>query len=278
MPVSIQAENLCYAYDGVRVLNNLSFTVRRGEFFIVIGPNGSGKTTLMRIIAGLLKADQGALAVQGQPIHQYKRKDLARRIAFVPQQIPTDFPFIVSDVVLFGRTPHMGMFGLESKEDIAFARQAMAFTEVLHLSGRRIDQLSGGECQRVFIARAVCQHPDIIVLDEPTASLDIAHQLRIMDMMEKMREEKNITVIMVSHDVNLAAMYADTLMLLHRGEIVKHGPPADVLTYETLEPVYGCTLLVDDNPLGDYPRVTPVPGRYLKKAEGWIERCPAQNL
>ncbi|MDO9263911.1 MAG: ABC transporter ATP-binding protein [Desulfosalsimonadaceae bacterium] len=264
--MSIQAEKLYYAYDGSRVLNNLSFTVRRGEFFIVIGPNGSGKTTLMRIIAGLLKPDQGTLAVQGQPIHQYKRKDLAQRIAFVPQQIPTDFPFIVSDVVLFGRAPHMGMFGLESGEDLAFADQAMAFTEVGHLAGRRIDQLSGGECQRVFIARAVCQNPDIIVLDEPTASLDIAHQLRIMDMMEKMREEKNVTVIMVSHDVNLAAMYADTLMLLNRGEIVKHGSPADVLTYETLESVYGCTLLVDDNPLGDYPRVTPVPGRYLK---GW---------
>jgi len=268
MPASIHAENLYYAYDGFRVLTNLSFTVHRGEFFIVIGPNGSGKTTLMRIIAGLLKPDQGNLTVQGQPIYKYKRKDLARRIAFVPQQIPTDFPFIVSDVVLFGRAPHMGTFGLESHEDIAIADQAMVFTEVAHLARRRLDQLSGGECQRVFIARAVCQHPDIIVLDEPTASLDIAHQLRIMDMMEKMREEKNVTVIMVSHDVNLAAMYADTLMLLNRGEIVKNGPPREVLTYETLESVYGCTLLVDENPLGDYPRVTPVPGRYLKKAEG----------
>ncbi len=264
MSVSIQAENLYYAYDGAPVLNHISFTIRRGEFFIVIGPNGSGKTTLMRIIAGLLKPEQGEISIQGRPLHGYKRKELARRIAFVPQRIPTDFPFTVSDVVLFGRTPHMGMFGLESREDIAFAQHAMAFTEVAHLAGRRIDQLSGGECQRVFIARAVCQNPDIIVLDEPTASLDIAHQLRIMDMMEKMKRGKNVTVLMVSHDVNLAAMYADTLMLLNRGEIVKHGPPGAVLTYETLESVYGCALLVDDNPLGDYPRVTPVPGRYLK--------------
>jgi len=268
MPASIHAENVSYAYDGSPVLDHLSFSIDEGAFFIVIGPNGSGKTTLMRILAGLLKPHQGTLAVQGRPIDAYRRRELARRVAFVPQQIPNDFPFIVSDVVLFGRTPHMGTFGLESREDIGFARQAMAFTEVEHLAGRRLDQLSGGECQRVFIARAVCQNPDIIVLDEPTASLDIAHQLRIMDMMEKMRKEKNVTVVMVSHDVNLAAMYADTLMLLNRGKIVKHGPPAEVLTYETLESVYGCTLLVDDNPLGDYPRVTPVPGRYLKKVEG----------
>ncbi|RJP86506.1 MAG: ABC transporter ATP-binding protein [Desulfobacteraceae bacterium] len=265
MSVSVHAEKLSYAYDGLQVLNHVSFTVRRGEFFIVIGPNGSGKTTLMRIIAGLLHPDKGDLSINEQPIHKYKRKSLARQIAFVPQQMPTDFPFIVSDVVLFGRAPHMGTFGLESRGDVAFADQAMAFTEVGHLAKRRIDQLSGGECQRVFIARAICQNPDIIVLDEPTASLDIAHQLRIMDMMEKMKREKNATVIMVSHDVNLAAMYADTLLLLNRGEIVKHGHPGEVLTYETLESVYGCTLLVDENPLGRFPRVTPVPGRYLKE-------------
>lgn len=263
--VAVCAEHLRYAYDGRVVLDDLSFSVRQGEFFIVIGPNGSGKTTLMRLIAGLLRPHQGRLLVDGRPAHKYRRRALARKIAFVPQQTPSDFPFKVADVVLFGRAPHMGAFGLAGAEDLVLAEQAMVFTEVGHLAGRRMDQLSGGECQRVFIARAVCQNPDIIVLDEPTASLDIAHQLRIMDMMEKMKQEKNATVIMVSHDVNLAAMYADTLLLLKRGVAFRHGPPGQVLTYDTLESVYGCTLLVDDNPLGDYPRVTPVPGRYLTK-------------
>jgi iron complex transport system ATP-binding protein len=261
---SVCAKNLSYAYDGATVLNNLSFTVNSGEFFIVIGPNGSGKTTLMKMIAGLIKIQDGTIEIKGRPVKKYKRKILAQKIAFVPQQIPMDFPFVVEDVVLFGRSPHLGTFGLTSSEDVSLAKQAMAFTEISHLARRRLNQLSGGECQRTFIARAICQAPDIIVLDEPTASLDIAHQLRIMDMMEKMKQEKNITVIMVSHDVNLAAMYADTLMLINKGQQVRVGPPSAVLTYETLESVYGCTLLVDENPLDKLPRVTPVPGRYIK--------------
>ncbi len=264
METSICAKNLSYAYDGATVLSNLSFTVNNGEFFIVIGPNGSGKTTLMKMIAGLIKLQSGELEIKGQSVKKYKRKILARKIAFVPQQIPTDFPFVVENVVLFGRSPHLGTFGLESVADINLAQQAMDFTEVSHLARRRLNQLSGGECQRVFIARAICQAPDIIVRDEPTASLDIAHQLRIMDMMEKMKQEKSITVIMVSHDVNLAAMYADTLMLINKGRQVRVGPPGEVLTYKTLESVYGCPLLVDENQLDKLPRVTPVPGRYIK--------------
>jgi iron complex transport system ATP-binding protein len=264
MEISVEAKNLFYSYGGTLVLDDLSFAVSRGELFIVIGPNGSGKTTLMKIIAGLLKSEKGILEIKGRAIGSYKHKTLARQIAFVPQQVPTDFPFIVSDVVLFGRSPHLGTFGLESQKDIDFAKKAMEFTETSHLTDRRMDQLSGGECQRVFIARAICQDPDIIILDEPTASLHIAHQMRIMDMMEKMKQEKKITAIMVSHDVNLAAMYADKLMLINQGQLVKYGAPRDVLTYETLESVYGCALLVDENPLGKQPRVTPVPGRYMK--------------
>jgi iron complex transport system ATP-binding protein len=264
MDQSIKLKNLSHAYDGITVLDNLSFSVHEGEFFIVIGPNGSGKTTLMKIIAGLIKIQKGGLEIKGQPVHAYKRKILARKIAFVPQQLPTDFPFVVEDVVLFGRSPHQGTFGLVSSEDLLHAEKAMEFTEVSHLAGRRLNQLSGGECQRVFIARAICQDPDIIVLDEPTASLDIAHQLRIMDMMEKMKQEKGVTILMVSHDVNLAAMYADTLMLINQGKQVRLGTPEAVLTYKILEAVYGCHLLVDENPLGRLPRVTPVPGRFIK--------------
>jgi iron complex transport system ATP-binding protein len=265
MNPALHVRKLSYAYQTTHVLDGLSFTVRQGEFFIIIGPNGSGKTTLARIIAGLLKPKQGEIDIFGRPITAYGRKERARRIAFVPQLIPMNFPFAVKDAVLFGRTPHLGVFGLATDADAALARRAMAFTEVDHLADRRLDQLSGGERQRVFIARAICQDPEIMILDEPTASLDLAHQLRIMDLMEKMKAEKKITVVMVSHDLNLAAMYADTLLLIHRGRIAQCGSPAKVLTYETLETVYGCTLLVDENPLDRFPRVTPVPGRYIQQ-------------
>jgi iron complex transport system ATP-binding protein len=265
MNTAVTAHHLSYAYQTGDVLRELSFSIRQGEFFIIIGPNGSGKTTLARIIAGLLRPKAGKIDMMGRPLKAYGRKERARKIAFVPQFIPLDFPFLVEDVVLFGRTPHLGIFGLAGEADAALARQAMAFTEVNHLARRRLDQLSGGERQRVFIARAICQDPELMVLDEPTASLDLAHQLRIMDLMEKMKEEKKITVVMVSHDLNLAAMYADTLLLIHNGRLVRCGPPAEVLTYKTLETAYGCTLLVDENPLDRSPRVTPVPGRFIHR-------------
>jgi iron complex transport system ATP-binding protein len=263
MADSLEVSRLSFSYEETRVLSDLSFAVGSAEFFVVIGPNGSGKTTLMKLAAGLLKAERSAIRIMGKDIRAYGRKELARRIAFVPQLVPTDFPFTVFEVVLFGRAPHQGSFGLESRDDLRLAEQAMAFTEVGHLARRRMDQLSGGERQRVFIARAICQEPEIMILDEPTASLDIAHQMRIMDLMEKMKGEKRITVIMVSHDVNLAAMYADTLLLLQDGRLAEWGAPEDVLRYETLERVYGCPLLVDESPLGRLPRVTPVPGRYM---------------
>jgi len=198
-----------------------------------------------------------------RPCRNYTRKGLAKTIALVPQMASMDFPFTVTELVLMGRSPHLGMLGLEKEEDIEIARQAMAFTEVAHLASRKIDELSGGERQRVSIARAICQEPKIILLDEPTASLDLAHQVRVMDLMERLKEEKSVTVVMVSHDVNLAAMYGDDLLLLKDGRIISLGSPNEVLTYRTLEEVYGCTLLVDKSPVGEFPRVTSVPGKFI---------------
>ncbi|MCF8094651.1 MAG: ABC transporter ATP-binding protein [Desulfobacteraceae bacterium] len=265
MTAAVHAETISAGYGQEPVLREVSFSVQRGECFIIIGPNGSGKTTLMKILTGLHRADSGRIFIDGSEVGDYKRSELARKMAFVPQQVPMDFPFLVKDVVLFGRSPHLGTFGLESAGDRALARRAMEFTEVDNLAERRIDQLSGGERQRVFIARAICQEPEIMLLDEPTAALDIAHQLKVMDLMEKMKLEKQITVVMVSHDVNLAAMYSDTLLLINHGRIVQAGPPAKVLTYGTLEKAYDCPLLVDESPLGSMPRVTPVPGRYIRE-------------
>jgi len=259
----INVTNLDYAYGKISVLKDISFQIERGDFFIIIGPNGSGKTTLLRLLAGIFSAGSGTIQILGDSIENYNRKALARKIAYVPQTVPVDFPFTVSEVVLMGRSPHLGMLGLEKEKDLVTAKQAMKFTELDHLADRRTNQLSGGECQRVFIARAICQETEIILLDEPTASLDLAHQTRIMDLMEKLQKEKDITVVMVSHDVNLAAMYGKTLLLLKEGQIVGRGKSDEVLTFQTLEAAYGCTLLVDESPLGHFPRVTPVPGRLM---------------
>lgn len=263
--MAIAVNDLSYSYGNFNVLSDITFSVRKGDFFIVIGPNGSGKTTLMKVVAGILKPQGGRLKILGQPIDQYTRKALARTVAFVPQTLPVDFPFSVTEVVLMGRSPYLGMLGLEQERDLEIARQAIAFTGVEHLAHRKLDQLSGGEQQRVFIARAICQEPEVILLDEPTASLDLAHQVRLLDLMEKFKREKGVTVVMVSHDVNLAAMYADSLLLLNKGQIVSRGNPDQVLTFQTLEEVYGCTLLVDESPLGKFPRVTPVPGKFVGK-------------
>ncbi|MEE8399169.1 MAG: ABC transporter ATP-binding protein [Desulfobacterales bacterium] len=263
MTHAILARHVSHSYGDLTVLDNVSFSIEKGEFFIIIGPNGSGKTTLLNAIAGIEKHHEGSLDILGRPGSDYPRKKLAKTLALVQQLAPVDFPFTVTEVVLMGRSPHLGVLGLEQKEDMEIAREALVFTGMEHLAGRKLYQLSGGEQQRAFIARAICQQPQIMLLDEPTASLDLAHQVRVMDLMEKLKEEKGVTVVMVSHDLNLAAMYGDRLLLLKAGHIVSQGIPEDVLTFQTLEKGYDCTLVVDKSPLGNLPRVTLVPGKYL---------------
>ncbi len=263
MSPAITLTNVSHSFGKRTVLGQLSFSVERGEFFIIIGPNGSGKTTLMKLIAGILRPQKGQIEILGVINRRYTPKALARSVAFVPQRLPVDLPFTVGEAVLLGRAPYQGALGIERQRDSEIAGQAMAFTEVDHLAGSTLDQLSGGEQQRVFIARAICQEPDIMLLDEPTASLDLAHQVKVMDLMEKLKLEKGITVIMVSHDINLAAMYSDRVLLLKNGDIACIGIPPDVLSFEKLESTYGCKLLVDQSPLGRFPRITLVPGRFI---------------
>jgi len=263
--IAVKTEQLTCQYASETVLADISFQVRKGEFFIIIGPNGSGKTTLLKTLNSIIRPRHGKIEISGHALETYSRKALARVIAFVPQEVPSDFPFRVREVVLMGRSPHMGMLGLEDEKDQAIAGAAMKFTHVAHLSQRKMSQLSGGERQRVFIARAICQNPQIILLDEPTASLDPGHQIRIMDLMEELKRERKITIIMVSHDINLAAMYGDRLLLLKKGRIVNVGGPEQVLSSESLEAAYDCRLLVGNSPLGDFPQITPVPRRFSQK-------------
>ena len=263
MKPSIRASALITSYGSLPVIRDVSFSVSKGEFFIVIGPNGSGKTTLLKVMAAITAFQGGKLEILGKPMEKYSRKSLAKIMALVPQTVPEDLPFTVRELVLMARSPHMGLLGLEGDHDIQMAEEAMAFTGVEPLVDRKMDQLSGGERQRAFIARAICQDPQIILLDEPTAALDLAHQVRVMDLMEKLRTEKGLTIVMVSHDINLAAMYATCLMLLKKGRIIKMGIPSEVLTFKTLEEAYECPLLVDESPLGNFQRVTLVPRKFI---------------
>lgn len=264
MNPAIKITNLNHSFGKRDVLRKLSFSVEKGDFFIIIGPNGSGKTTLMKLMARILKLQKGQIEILGLPNRSYTPKALARAVAFVPQRLPIDLPFTVGEAVLLGRAPYQGALGIASEKDLEIAQQAMQFTEVDHLTESTLGQLSGGEQQRVFIARAICQEPEIMLLDEPTASLDLAHQVKVMDLMERLKVEKAISVIMVSHDVNLAGMYSDQVLLLKDGEVVCIGSPVEVLSFRKLEETYGCKLVVDESPMGGFPRITLVPGRYMK--------------
>ena len=260
---ALDVKNLSLSYDGRPALKDLSLSIREGEFFVIIGPNGSGKTTLLKAIAGLIPSES-AITILNQPLDRYSRRQLAQCLAVVPQQTPLDFPFTVADAVLMGRSPHLNFLASEQREDYEIAREAMRFTSIDHLAGRRLHQLSGGERQRVIISRAICQQPRIILLDEPTASLDPAHQIHVMDLLLDLRATRKITVVMVSHDLNLAAMYGDRLLLLHHGSAMRSGSPGQVLEKTLLEQAYGCPMLIDEHPLGKVPRVLPIPARFAK--------------
>lgn len=255
MNPAIRINRLTCAYPQTPVLRDLTFQVDTGELFIVIGPNGSGKTTLIKAMAGILPISGGEIFLKERSLYTYKQRHLARQLAYVAQAGIVDSPFTVKEMVLMGRAPYLGILGIEGEKDLEIARQAIAFTGLSHLSGRRLNSLSGGERQRATIARAISQQPELILLDEPTAALDLSHQIRIMDLMEKMKKDRRTTVVMVSHDINLAAMYADRLLLLVDGRMAACGPPSEVIDARILSRAYNCEILVDPSPVGPWPRV-----------------------
>ncbi|HHO47155.1 MAG TPA: ABC transporter ATP-binding protein [Desulfobacteraceae bacterium] len=242
-----------------KILDSLSCAVREHDFLVVIGPNGAGKTTLLKTLCGLTPLAGGGVTILGLPLSSYSRHRLAAAVALVPQQISLEFSFSVEQTVLMGRFPHLGLLEREKQRDYDAARRAMRFTEVDHLAGRRLDQLSGGERQRVMIARAICQQPRIMLLDEPTAALDPAHQVLIMQLMQRLRKEEGVTVVMVSHDLNLGAMFGSRILLLRDGRVVNSGSPAEIMTAENLRQAYGCPMHVDLHPLTGTPRVSILP-------------------
>jgi iron complex transport system ATP-binding protein len=234
----------------------MSLDVQTGEMIGIIGPNGSGKTTLLKVIDGLLVPQHGEMLVRGADIRQKNRRELAALMAFVPQELSLVFPFTVQEIVMMGRYHHLGRLHFEGGNDYLIVEKAMAMTDTLPFAGRLINHLSGGERQRVLIARALAQQSEILLLDEATAFLDIKHQIALFELIKTLNREINITVLVVTHDINLAAQYTDRVILLRGGEIHSLGRPDEVITASKIGEVYETDVLVDQNPRTGAPRVT----------------------
>jgi len=255
MPI-LQIREIAFGYEKKPVFSHVSFEVTSGEIIGIIGPNGSGKTTLLKIIDGLLFPQEGEVLVRGENIRQKSREELAGIMAFVPQEFSLVFPFSVREIVMMGRYPHLGNLRFEGNDDQRIVREAMEMTDTLSLADRMIDQISGGERQRVLIARALAQKPEIMLLDEATAFLDIKYQITLFELIKDLNKNHGLTVLVVTHDINLAAQYADRVVLLQGGTIYGMGTPEDVITETGLKEVYEAEVMVDKNPRTGAPRVT----------------------
>ena len=243
------------AREGGFSVTDVSFAIEAGEIFGVIGPNSAGKTTLLRLLTRVVSADRGEIRLAGRVIAPLAHAELARQIAVVPQEAPRPFPFTVEQLVLMGRYPHGPGRYFETDEDQALARAAMAATGVLELAGLPLEQLSGGERQRAMLARALAQQPKLLVLDEPTSHLDLRYQLETAALLRRVNAEQGTTVLLVSHDLDLAAEVCDRLLLLDRGRVARVGPPTTVLERSLLERVFRCPVAVDLNPTSGRPLV-----------------------
>lgn len=256
----LEIEGVSCGYGKSIVLHDMSFGVKRGEFVGIIGPNGSGKTTLIRAINGLLPLQKGIIVLEGKSIKRIGHRELATKVAVVTQSPETTPPFSVEDFVLLGRVPHWHRFQLlETGTDVEIAEQAMALTGIGYVRGRRMGELSGGERQLAFLARALAQEPRLLLLDEPTAHLDIGHQIQIMDLLRKLNRKSSLSIIAVLHDLNLAGLYCERLILLHEGRLHTIGHPKEVLSEGVIEEIYRTAVTVIEGPVKARPIILPMP-------------------
>jgi iron complex transport system ATP-binding protein len=237
-------------------LRDLSFSLAAGEVLGLIGPNAAGKTTVIRLRSRVLSPSRGAIMIGGEPASALGRAAVARQIAVVPQDVPQGFPYTVQQLVLMGRFPHAPGRFFESREDLRIAREAMGLTGVEALAEEPLDRLSGGERQRVILARALAQQPRLLVLDEPTAHLDLRYQAECVALLRRLHRDEGLGILLVSHDLNLAAEVSDRLLLLAGGSAVKVGAPEEVLQEPVLEAVYGCRVVVDKHAATRRPTVS----------------------
>ena len=254
---NIEAKDIEFGYTAKPLFDGLGVAVGDGEFVGLVGPNGSGKTTFLNLLTRVLKPSRGKIIIDGNDIESYSARALARKVAVVPQESTFIFPFSVAEVVLMGRAPHVDTI-LEREEDFEIAAEAMRMTGVDHLAKRSVTRLSGGEKQGVLIARALAQRPSILLLDEPTAFLDIKHQVDIYDILVKLNRERGMTIIAVSHDLNLASHYCERVLVFKEGRLLFDGPPQEAITADTISDVYGAQVVVRTDSQTGRPFVLPI--------------------
>ena len=261
----LSAADVAFGYRGGRrsgdafALGGLTLDIQQGSLTALLGPNGCGKTTLLKLLAGVLAPESGKVTLRGRALASMTRLDIARAIATVPQETHPAFDYTCLEMVLMGRHPHLGAFTLEGPTDIRIAGDAMAATGTAHLSARQYMTLSGGEKQRVVIAAALAQSCDVLLLDEPTASLDLGFQLEVAALLQRLNRERGITMVLATHDVNLAASLCDSVIMMKAGRILAHGPTRDVLTGPAVSRLYDIDADVAWHARAGHLTVTPLP-------------------
>ncbi len=251
----LEVKNFACKYDSKCILKNINLKVNKGDLVGIIGPNGSGKTTFLRAVTRVLKPEEGTIFLEGKNIWKMGIKELAQKIAVVPQNLNSG-AMSVQEFVLLGRIPHFKKFQfLETKQDFEIARKCMALTDTLRLKDNILEEISGGERQLTLIARSLAQEPRLLLLDEPTAHLDITHQVLILDLIKRLNRELELTVIIVLHDLNLASEYCRRLVLINEGRIHASGSPEEVLDYRIIEEVYKTVVVIEKNPISSKPYV-----------------------
>ncbi|NLZ54978.1 MAG: ABC transporter ATP-binding protein, partial [Thermoanaerobacteraceae bacterium] len=241
----LKVEKLSFKYDNNNVLKDINFTLNAGDFVGILGPNGCGKTTLLKNINRWLKPDQGCVYIDGSNVFKLSVKDLAKRVATVPQDTSLDVSFTVEQVVSMGRNPHLKSFEQERSQDIAIVEDSMKIMDVFHLRDKPINQLSGGEKQRVLIARALAQQPTLLLLDEPTSHLDINYQWELLELLKNLCINKSLTILIVIHDINLASMFCNKVILLKEHRIFKMGTLNEVVNKQNIKEVFNMDVRVD---------------------------------
>jgi len=252
--VKLKIKNVAFNYGSVHVLKNICIELAESEMLGVVGPNGAGKSTLIRCIDRILKPQHGTILLDGQNINDMRQMELARKIGYIPQTTAQAFPATVFDTVLMGRRPHLGWRSCE--KDTEKVLDMLQMLNIEEFAMRDINELSGGQRQKVFIARALTQEPDVLLLDEPTSNLDIRHQLEVMDIIMNIVRDKGITAITAIHDLNLASRYANRMVMLSNGKIFSAGDPVSTLTAENIEHVYGVEVKVSNH--DGHPYIVPI--------------------
>ncbi len=266
---SLKLQDVTLAYGKRVVLRNISLETRANEVLGIVGPNGCGKSTLIKGITRVLGLSSGCISIGGQDITKLSAGELARLIAVVPQNPVLPEAFTAFEVVLMGRTPHLGFLQYEGQREVSIAMHSMELTQTQYLAERRVGELSGGEKQRLTIARALTQEPRIILLDEPTAHLDINYQIETLDLIADLCAQESLTALAALHDLNLAAQYCDRIIMLNNGQIQAEGSPAAVITAQNIRDVYGAEVCIRPHPINNLPTTLITAGNGKNGRKRW---------